>query len=186
MPLICALDQLRHIGTTGKSVVANAVKEFFWSYGEQRPGNINAIILEERERRIVMAGLVPAIHVGVSRTKRQDVDHREKHGDDGFDADAGLVLRASQSPGAHLYDPMAGHEGARSSDTLRSRPSPLWGPRRAKLTIEVARLSGANNAPVGVCLRAQNPPPRLRFAMVFSSTRIAHPYPRICRKPLEL
>jgi hypothetical protein len=30
----------------------------------------------------VMAGLDPAIHVLVSRRKNQDMDHRDKHGDD--------------------------------------------------------------------------------------------------------
>jgi hypothetical protein len=35
-----------------------------------------------------MAGLAPAIHVFVSRRERQDVDHRDERGDDGFDVDA--------------------------------------------------------------------------------------------------
>jgi hypothetical protein len=30
-----------------------------------------------------MAGLVPAIHVFVSRERKQEVDHRDKPGDDG-------------------------------------------------------------------------------------------------------
>jgi len=31
---------------------------------------------------VVMAGLDPAIHVLVSRRKNQDMDHRDKRGDD--------------------------------------------------------------------------------------------------------
>jgi hypothetical protein len=78
----------------------NAVEEIFSVICEQRRGKVNAVILVERERRIVMAGHGPAIHVfisrtkKVSRTKKQDVDHRDKRGDDGFDSNTGLDCSA--------------------------------------------------------------------------------------------
>jgi hypothetical protein len=39
----------------------------------------------------------PAIHVFVSRRKKQDVDHRDKRGDDSYDVEASGLLRRMRS-----------------------------------------------------------------------------------------
>ncbi len=68
-----------------------------------------------------MAGLDPAIHVFVSKEGKQDVDHRDKPGDDAALRSSSItgaleywIIRWSLSPGRRRPDRVAGDDKMKS------------------------------------------------------------------------
>ena len=81
-----------------------------------------------------MAGLDPAIHVFVSKEGKQDVDHRDKPGDDAALRSSSItsaleywIIRWSLSPGRRRPDRVADDDGGEiipSAQRSRIKPFP--------------------------------------------------------------